>query len=195
MLVRISTQNRKMVNVPSVSLPPNRTCIGFAGYDAMPCWEECYANKSYLRTARDSWTINWLVWKDDSGRYFREIQTWIEAHECHRFRWHVGGEIPNQSYADQMVRIATELPWCQFLTFTKRHDLDYSNRTENMHVFLSMWPEWGEVDRGLGLPYAWLLDPENVDTRIPSKAKQCKGKCDACLHCFTRNNDVVLTKH
>jgi hypothetical protein len=62
----------------------------------------------------------------------------------------------------------------------------------------SMWPGWGNADavKAQGLSIAWMQD--GTETRIPSDAMKCPGRCDTCGACWglaKRGIDVVFKKH
>lgn len=188
MRVHISEGNMKMGKVPSVSLLPIVTCREDA-----PCIRECYAQKAIRR--RDpwiAWAENTAMALNDTERYFKAIWCWLRRYEPSMFRWHVGGDIPDEEYLVYMKDIATRLPDTKFLVFTKKYDMPFYRTLGNLQVIYSAWPGL-EVPPRDGHRVAWLED----DERRPSKGvHMCKGSCDECQYCFgPLEKDVVLRRH
>lgn len=195
--------NSKMGQVLNLSLPPPKSCD-----TSLPCFTGgCYAMKSCYNLypeVRKAWDGNWQVWEEQGfGAYFNGIAESIKKARPALFRWHVGGDIPDERYLDGVVLTATRFPDVRFRVFTKRYLFAMRNRealkiVPNLTVSLSAWP-------GLYLSPAiqkhfsvsWLRDPKNLDGRIPADAKQCLGKCDICQLCWglKPHESVVFDKH
>lgn len=195
MKTRISDGNSKLGKIPNVSLLPVRDCA-----PNIPCWADCYALKAVrcYATTRNAWTRNSRNARKNPGEYFAALRSYLSRKAPRFFRWHVAGDILSQKYYAEMVATAREFPNTIFLAFTKRHDLDYSDRPSNLTIIASMWPAWGDVDavRAAGLPIAWMQNGR--ETRIPERALECPGKCDACGMCWQLPKlglDVVFSKH
>jgi len=197
--VHISRGNSKLgKHIANISLPPVATCP-----KGVPCASgSCYAHKAWRQypNVRRAWGENLAELVMNKDRYFVDILKWIWANEPEHFRWHVAGDIPNQEYLDVMAHLA----WLtrrrtRHLAFTKRYELDYGDIPENLSIIISAWPGYGVIHVPCArsptgfLPIAWCQD--GTETRIPLDAVECKGKCDACLYCWTATRDVWFHKH
>lgn len=191
--VSISTKNSK-VPCSNVSMTPILSCC----HDA-PCRKhgQCYACRS-LRypSCRAAWRKNYDLAITDRALYFDTIrQTMIKraARGETWFRWHVSGDILDQDYLNNMVRIARELPNVRFLAFTKMHKLNFRQIPSNLKIVFSYWPGWGKVTRRF--PAAYMQD--GTEKRVPSAAWQCPGNCDGCMACWNLKpgESVVFNKH
>jgi hypothetical protein len=109
------------------------------------------------------------------------------------FRWHVGGDIPNQAYFEGMKLVAEAAPNTRFMAYTKRYDLDYHNRPLNLTIIMSCWPGYKLPKNSL--PRFWVQD--NTENRVPADAFKCPGGCETCRKCwFLKVGDnVVIQKH
>jgi len=188
----ISRGNSKLGNVLNISLPPGAACR-----PGIPCFNEgCYARKAYrlYPNVKAAWDKNYKFWLENPVEYFKEI-----AEACIGepfFRWHVAGDVPDQSYLDYMVDIARQLPDTRFLCFTKKYDLDFKWIPKNLQIVLSTWPGL-ELPENKGLPWAWLSE----DWRRPLDDLYlvCPGDCSACGNkCWdlvSAEIPVVFPKH
>lgn len=193
MNVTISRRNSKLGHVVNVSLPPIKACI-----PGVPCARECYACKAYrlYPNSRWAWDKNLLLAQNYRGAYFGDIREFLasEFESVNLFRWHTAGDIIDQDYLDNMVKIVLEFPTMRFLAFTKNHGLDYSNLPANISVVFSMWVGWGDTE--MSMPRAWYQDGNK--SRVPTDAMECFGKCDECGLCWYLKDlgrDVVFHKH
>lgn len=173
----ISPGNTKLKRIPNVSLTPGASCPS-----GLPCYHQCYANRSRKRysTADRAWRRNWDMWRKDPNGYFTAIGEYLAKRRPSLFRWHVGGDIPSQSYLRCMAELAEKNPWTQFLVFTKNHSLDFDGLPGNLCVILSMWPGWGSTADNADMPRCWLADKRTPDGRIPDNAYKCPGDCQTC---------------
>lgn len=194
MKVVISRGNSKIGGVPNVSLTPGESCR-----KDVPCFTDgCYAKQSFLRypNVRTAWGNNLKFAREDLLGFMDQISEYCWAMEGNLFRWHVAGDVLNQSYADEMILIAKLHSWISFLCFTKRYDLNFSHRPKNLHVVLSTWPAL-TLPKNKELPFAWL----EGDVRIPKDQYyfRCPGNCEACEHiCWDKLDKdvhVVFPKH
>ncbi len=180
--VRISYDNRKTTAlVPSVSLIPVHDC----GNCAL-CARGCYdvRNVCYLPSVQRNRAINSAIYKENQVRYFKEIEA-----ACRRlrfFRWHVGGDIKDYAYLINMVRVAQNVPECQFLVFTKMYDIvnDYLDLNQefpsNFHLILSGWKGDTHVNRH-NLPVSSPVFADGQQSCMVTKnVFMCPGNCADC---------------
>lgn len=138
--ITISKGNSKMGAVPSVSLPPIKTCA-----PGCACAGKCYAAKicRIYSNVRQSYENNLMAYYEDPARYMATVE---RAAAMHRFfRWHVSGDILNALYLYDMCRIAERLPGTTFLAFTKRYDIVNAYAAGhtipgNLKIIFSEWP-------------------------------------------------------
>lgn len=198
--VKFSPGNTKMGNIPSVSLPSIKTCPHCG------CWDKCYANKiERIRpTVKKAYQNNWdLLWEDEDA-YWREVEGQIMLSRY--FRFHVSGDIPNESYLVNMVRVARHNPHCQILCFTKRYkwvndylDREHGALPDNLHMIFSAWPGLTMVNP-YKLPEAHVIFRDGSTTAAPH-ATACGGNCSECAvtdsGCWTlrRGDQVVFHEH
>lgn len=198
MHVKFSPGNSKMGNIPSVSLPSIETCP-FCG-----CRDKCYAHKiERIRpTVKEAYKNNLNLLRNDEESYWREVEGQIMLNRY--FRFHVSGDIPNESYLVHMVRVAERNPHCQILCFTKRYEWvnDYIDREKkpmpgNLHLVLSAWPGLKMVNPHK-LPEAHVLFRDGSTTAAPN-AKECSGNCAECAvtdrGCWTLKNGEQVKFH
>lgn len=177
MKITISKGNRKMGGVPSVSLPPIKTCAA-----GCACAGKCYAAKicRIYSNVRQSYENNLMAYYENPFRYFEEV---AKAASLQRFfRWHVSGDIIDTLYLHDMARVAAGCHGTTFLAFTKRYDLvnDYIRTghdiPENLKIIFSEWPGM-DMENPYNLPVAHVIfkgfipDPE---------WKICGGNCAEC---------------
>ena len=179
MSVSISKGNIKMGAIPSVSLPAIKTCRSCS------CASKCYAAKlERLRpSVRRAYQKNLEILMEDPDTYWREVEAAIMLSRF--FRFHVSGDIPEESYFEHMVSIADRNPHCQILCFTKKyeivnHYLESHNGKlpENLHLLFSGWPGL-DMDNPFMLPEAHVLF-RDATTTARDDALQCAGNCTEC---------------
>ena len=198
--VKFSPGNTKMGNIPSVSLPSIKTCPHCG------CWDKCYANKiERIRpTVKAAYQSNWDLLQKDEDAYWREVEGQIMLNRY--FRFHVSGDIPNESYLVNMVRVAWHNPHCQILCFTKRYkwvndylDREHGTLPDNLHMIFSAWPGLTMVNP-YKLPEAHVIFRDGSTTAAPH-ATACGGNCSECAvtdsGCWTlrRGDQVVFHEH
>ena len=188
----ISSGNAKLgKHFPNVSLPPIKAC-----HNCKECKTDCYALKSYrmYKTVKNAWENNYLVATQDREKYFTDIAAYVAKKQPRFFRWHVAGDILDQSYLDSMLAIAEANPAVKFLCFTKMYDLDFSNIPENLSIIISAWPGKPFTNK-FSLPVAFMQDGN--EDRVKD-ALECFGDCEHCGICFslkTVQKNVVFYKH
>ena len=175
--VSISTGNRKMGAIPSVSLPACITCN-----PAAPCFAKCYAAKIeriYTNT-RNAYARNLDALQADPAAYWLQVKA--AAMTTRFFRFHVSGDIPNAEYLYNMVELARELPNTKFLAFTKQYNivnnfLDNGGRwSDNLKIIFSNWGAW-KCENPHNLPTCEII----LKGSEPAPDwKICGGNCTAC---------------
>lgn len=189
-LINISPGNSKLGSIPSVSLIPGKDC-GNCGH----CFSGCYARKiANLRPkVLRAWARNSILARNDRGAYFGQLNLWLNLHQPKFFRFHVGGDIPDQDYLDRMILLARECPSTRFLAFTKMFHLSYRSLPPNLKIRFSRWPGDGRVRRKRGIPFAWMQD--GTEKRMPGDSISCLGGCEDCTLCWEDERDVIFKKH
>lgn len=159
--VSISTGNKKMGAIPSVSLPPVVTC-----HNCETCAKKCYAVKlmRIYKSVKKAYYNNLDILNNDRNAYFLQVKA--SAMTTRFFRFHVSGDIVDIDYLDRMVKLARDCKKTEFLAFTKNYD-DVNNyftnhrKPKNLHLF----PTASVILKG--------------QTPNPSH-KICGGNCSAC---------------
>jgi hypothetical protein len=176
----ISPGNTKPGGIPNISLPPAIACG-----NCSPCAKDCYAiwlykNRKYV--AR-SWDNNYALAIDRPKRYFEKIDEYISKNRPRLFRWHVSGDILDQSYPHNMFAIAKNNPDTKHLAFTKMFWLNYSKSPDTMSIVFSMWPRMRKPRHKQGVSgFYWMQD--GTETRMPKGTTECFGTRDSCGMCF-----------
>jgi hypothetical protein len=138
---------------------------------------------------RKAWDGNLRLWEKSPGVFFDEVDKYLFTHKPERFRWHVGGDIPDEDYLAMMEDIAWNFRQTSFLCFTKRYDLVQGRGAANLQIVLSAWPGL-DFPLNSGFPEAWLAD----DPRAPLKEThiRCPGNCGECgYQCWNILRDRV----
>lgn len=177
--ISVSKGNSKMGSIISVSLPAGVTCN-----PAAPCYITCYARRLEARrkTVRTSYERNLRVYKESRESY--KLQIKAAAITQRFFRYHVSGDIVDDDYFQMMVEIATELPECRFMTFTKQYDIvnrwiaANGDLPKNLQIIFSVW-------RGFDCPNVYRLPEAHIAYRDGTRtarenAISCKGSCTEC---------------
>ncbi len=194
--VFISTGNTKLGSIPNISLPPKKTC------GDVPCMQQCYALKAYNQYphVRVKWNANFTFYKEHPNRYFQQVRRWLLDNDRRYFRWHVGGDCPDEQYIQQVIQTAILLPSVSFMLFTKRHSWwDISSLPPNLNVIWSMWPYMKTyVPKFIpedSVSRAWVRGDHRIYTR---PMFHCVGLCTDCMKCWTINakpEDILLKGH
>jgi len=174
--ISISHGNRKMGEIPSVSLPPVITCAA-----GCTCARKCYAVKlcRIYKSTRNAYSRNLELLTTDPESYWDQV---IKAVSVSRyFRFHVSGDIPNDAYLHKLIGTAIDNPHCEILCFTKQYDM--VNRTlngidipENLHLIFSEWPGM-KINNPYSLPVAHVV----FRGQEPAENwKVCGGNCSEC---------------
>ena len=194
MKLTISKGNSKLGAIANLSLPPGEACRP----DVACLRNGCYALKAFTMYAgtRKAWGGNLNLWRTSPQAFRKQLDIWLQKRRPDRFRFHVGGDIPDREYFLMIRSIASNFPGTKFLVFTKRYDIltpaDFQRLPGNLTVILSRWPGVPAPAGGFdAVPNAWLAeDPER-----PQNADECSGKCDICGDCWGRSSDIVFHRH
>lgn len=200
MHVKISQGNKKMGQIPSVSLPAGITCR-----QDCECIQKCYARKiERLRpNVYKAYISNYNLLNKDPETYWREVEASVMMSRF--FRFHVSGDIPNLLYLLHMVDIAIHNQHCEILCFTKRYDLvnAYLARNPelpgNLHIIFSAWKNL-EMYNPHNLPEAHVIYKDGTTT-AGKHAKLCLGNCTSCAStsdgCWTlkHGEQIVFKEH
>lgn len=177
MKIRISPGNTKMGPIPSISLPAIKTCRACA------CHDKCYAHKlEKLRpSVRKAYESNLNLYTSDPDTYWREVEAAIMMNRY--FRFHVSGDIPDYDYLLHIISIASRVPTCEILCFTKRYEwvnraLETLSIPSNLHLILSAWQGFS-MDNPHCLPEAHVRYRDG-NTTARGDAIVCIGNCAEC---------------
>lgn len=179
--VSISKGNSKMGAVPSVSLPPIKTCSPEA---VKHCGKKCYVRR-YLgirqKTVGAAYERNLYLLQNEPEKFWREVNAAV-AMATH-FRFGVSGDIPDLDYLVHIFEIAAKNKHCQILCFTKQYSIVNKCLTTlkmppNLHIIFSAW-------KGLALPNPYNLPEAHVfykdgTTTAKDGARYCSGNCYEC---------------
>lgn len=175
--ITISKGNRKLGAIPSVSLPPIKTCA-----PGCTCARKCYARKlcRIYPNVNQSYENNFETYLSEPEYYFSKIQEYASASKY--FRWHVSGDIIDEMYLYTMARIARELPDTHFLAFTKQYNIVNGfidagcDIPSNLKIIFSAWPGMN-MRNPHNFPVAQVIfkgqEPEDG-------WKVCGGNCTEC---------------
>lgn len=193
MELKISKGNNKIGKVPNLSFPPGKSCTPDAQVNCLI--NGCYAARSYLLypNVRQAWTSNWELWKYEPARFKEDLYDYLAKNSPKRFRYCVGGDMPDEDFYYMAEDIAEDFPLTQFLVYTKNYEWDYSNKPDNLTVVLSVWPSM-DLPKNRELPWAWL--EEDIRRNVPFHFT-CPGGCEDCDHFCWSNTaaDIVFPKH
>ena len=188
----ISKGNTKIGRVHNVSLAPIVTC-GNCSHCSVLCYD-IKAALFHTNSVLPARAMNTVIAMEHRDAYFKAIRFYI-SRRCGKrsnkyFRWHVGGEILDMAYLEEMIETARMFPTWYFWTYTKMHGLvnlyvqKYGRDAipENMTIMFSEWD---------GMP---LVNPYNFpvftcklkdgNKNHPSEyfdtLYKCPGNCDIC---------------
>lgn len=196
--VSISHGNRKMGEIPSVSLPACVTCNPDA-----PCFKECYAAKieRIYKRAAAAYNRNLDVLNTDWDSYWAQVRSSVSM--ARFFRFHVSGDIPNAAYFKEMVITARQYPNTTILAFTKQFDIVnnyidvFGPLPNNLKVIFSNWGAW-KCNNPHKLPMCEIIFKGE---KPADQWKICGGNCTECacagIGCWElKNNETIaIYKH
>lgn len=179
--VSISKGNRKMGEIPSVSLPPIITCPQGA-----PCAAKCYAAKMcrIYSTVKQAYQNNLDILNNNWDEYWNQVRAAVKVSKY--FRFHVSGDIPNAAYFKEMVITAKQSPDTRILAFTKQYDIVnhyidiFGELPENLHIIYSRWDvNWNvSIKNPHDLPMSAVIF-KKVNSSVEYD-KICGGNCTEC---------------
>lgn len=188
----------------TASFPTGITCRNDA-----PCLQQCYGRKGYLCMNRYKTAMqrNLDIYLKSPELYRECIDLELQMVSYKYFRWFVTGDIPDERFLPEVaVRLAEEHKETQFLMFTKKFELvnEYLHSKElpqNLTIVLSAWGNFLPLNP-YNLPVSYVrFKDDSLNTHLPLKAKECKGKCASCVNvdggCWNLRNGeaVVFKKH
>lgn len=175
--VSISNGNRKMGEIPSVSLPPIVTCKNCA-----TCAKKCYAAKlcRIYKSVREAYNRNLEILTADRDSYFEQVKTACKM--ARYFRFHVSGDIIDVDYLDRMVKIARECKGTEILAFTKNYEdvnqyFTTHKKPRNLHLIFSLPFTGATIENPHNMPMAAVI----LKGQEPKENyKVCGGNCTEC---------------
>ena len=176
-MISISTGNKKMGAIPSISLPAVVTCRKDA-----PCIKECYARRfaAYRANVGDAYRRNLDILTTAPDLFYCQFEMQLKINKF--FRLHVSGDFVNYDYFSRVAEIVKNNPGCIVLAFTKQYEIvnkwidENGKLPDNFKVIFSGWNEW-KCDNPHGLPESNVIFK---DTNIPDSWKICGGNCFEC---------------
>ena len=200
MPVSVSPGNIKMGAIPSVSLPPACTCCHNA-----PCFNDgtCYALRymALRPTVRAAYENNFQILQENPQEYWDAVSAACKM--TRYFRFHVAGDIVDEIYFENMVRIAKHHPQTEILAFTKKYSIvnawceTHGLPPANLHIIFSHWPGF-PMENPFSFPVCRVLF--NGETPDPTW-RMCAGNCTDCaVHdggCWTLQpgETICIKKH
>lgn len=200
--IKISSGNRKLGLIPSISLLPVVDC-GNCIYCASSCYDLRH-DLIYKETV-NARAINSAIYNKEPDRYFRQIDAWLTFNFPRAFRWHIGGDIKDITYLKGMIKIAENHKEIKFLCFTKMFDVINSFLDgggiipQNLQIIFSGWLGI-DMSNPYNLPSAHPLFADG-STSAKDGAKLCTGNCTECLYekklCWNlkKGEQIIFTAH
>ncbi len=197
----VSRGNAKMGAIPSISLPPIKTCSPDA---CKFCGKMCYAKKiaRLRKSVNDAYERNLTILENEPEKFWREANAAVAVSRF--FRFGVSGDIYNADYLEHMVEIAKNNKHCEILCFTKQFDicnayLEHHKFPKNLHILFSAWKGM-EMKNPHNLPEAHVFYKDGTTT-AKDGAKFCSQNCFACavngVNCWAlkKGEQVIFRQH
>ena len=199
--VSISQGNAKMGAIPSVSLPPIKTCSPTA---CKLCGKKCYVRRIIARrkNVRDAYERNLYLLEKEPDKFWREVNgaVLMSTH----FRFGVSGDIPNTDYLEHIVEVARNNKHCEILCFTKQFDivnnyLESHRLPKNLHLIFSAWKGL-EMNNPFNLPEAHVFYRDGTTT-AKDGARYCSNNCYECAvdnsNCWSlkKGQQIIFNEH
>ncbi len=194
----VSEGNTKLGTIPNLNLPPGPA--GTCRPDAICFAQGCYARKAWLQypAVRRTWKQNWELWQADPQSFEEQLNRYLARKTPARFRWHSGGDIPDQAYFEMMKRVARANPSVRFLVFTKKYELNLRHTLPNLSVLLSRWPGIPFPKRLRNRSQAHFTDGDQATGVNDRRVSKCSGTCKNCDVCWAleaTGGSVLFEKH
>ncbi len=202
--VSISRGNSKMGAVPSVSLPPVKTCSPEA---VKYCGRKCYVKRYVMRrqkTVGAAYERNLYLLNNEPEKFWREVNAAV-AMTTH-FRFGVSGDIPDMFYFIRMIETAEKNPHCEILCFTKQYNIANCYLTSskvklpsNFHIIFSAWKGL-PMENPHNLPEAHVFYRDGTTT-AKDGARYCSGNCYECAltnaNCWSlkQGEQIIFKEH
>lgn len=197
----VSRGNAKMGAIPSISLPPIKTCSPDA---CKFCGKMCYAKKiaRLRKSVNDAYERNLTILENEPEKFWREANAAVAVSRF--FRFGVSGDIYNADYLEHMVEIAKNNKHCEILCFTKQFDicnayLEHHKFPKNLHVLFSAWKGM-EMKNPHNLPEAHVFYKDGTTT-AKDGARFCSNNCYECAiagsNCWSLKNgeQIIFKQH
>ena len=192
----LSQQNKKLGRIPSFSIPT--TTCNKSMVKAQGCDKYCYARRlERLRpvmVAKYKWNFvqsKRATFVNDMCQELKYVGDVVRVHSS--------GDFYSQTYLNKWLTIARFNPHKTFFTYTKRIELDFSERPNNFKVILSDDKELFKnkvIIRLSKFPFH-LYDGKARVKKKPKEEKGwiiCPGFCEDCRVCWERKNPLITFK-
>lgn len=195
MKISISYGNTKMGKIPSISLPPIKSCG-----NCSKCAKHCYAKQTYMqyKNTKAAYDRNYKMATEDGGEYFYQVQDYLSKNKPKVFRWHVSGDILDSMYFVAIATISKDNPKTTFLIFTKMYKIINKFRSmfkipDNLKIFYSAWLD-EEIDNPYNMSIARTV---NKGETHKYEGFICEGNCEQCMACFESKpgSKVIFEMH
>ena len=187
--VSITKGNKKIGKTHNVSLAPMLTC----GDACRVCCGVCYDGKACLQytNVRNARAKNTAIMEHDLNDYFNQIDNYISRIRKNKyFRFHVGGDIPNDAYFEKMIGLARKYPDWIFWTYTKQYHIvnkycrNHGNTKNcipsNLSIMFSAW-DGLPMHNPFGFAEFIFIKKENATPENISGKNLCNGNCQYCI--------------
>jgi hypothetical protein len=158
-----------------------------------------------------SWKRNTEIWFENPGTFKWALSTYLATRQPERFRWQVGGDIPDAHFLNAVIVLAESFPKTRFRLFTKAYELLPTEhpKLKNLRIGVSHWPgmENPRIKELKGYTHSWLVpNPKSKAVmagrladkgyKIPKAAQACPGNCESCTKCWTmKGGGVKFEQH
>lgn len=200
--ISVSNGNSKMGSIPSVSLPPIKTCSPEA---CKTCGKKCYAKKicRYSKEAAAAYERNYNTLLNNPAVFWDDMDRALKVNRF--FRLNVSGDIPNYEYLKNLVKVVKKNSHCQVLVFTKQWDIvnkyiKYNKvLPDNLRVVFSGWVGL-TIRNPYNFPEAHVIFKDGTTT-AKDGAKYCSGNCFECaINCggcwsLNKGEQVLFREH
>lgn len=208
--MKLSKNNKKLKNIPSLNLPAVITCRRQA-----PC-AKCIGCTPYCMKGNLRYTNVKAAHLENLHHYQTNPQHFFDCIEWELtggvviykyFRFFGVGDIVDKQFFALMVELANKCPNVNFSAMTKQFEIvnDYCTEhggrqavPQNLHIMFSGWDR--EFTESIPNPYnfpiaqIWFKN-ETLNPTKPKKFFECTGDCEQCLHCYhIQDGETVIMK-